>query len=97
MAIKVVVELHAKPGARAELQSLMERIVAEQGTNQDGFLGSTRYEAIDDPDRLIEIADWESVDARTVHLQESVATGVYEPVMALLAMPIRATVIRELP
>jgi quinol monooxygenase YgiN len=96
VAIKVIVELQAKPGGRAELKSLMERIVAEQGSNQDGFLGSTRFEALDNPDLLIEIADWESADARTAHMRESAATGVYEPVMEMLATPIRATVIREL-
>ncbi len=96
VAIKVIVELQAKPGGRAALKSLMEQIVAEQGSNQGGFLGSTRYEALDNPDLLIEIADWESADSRMTHLRESAATGVYEPVMDMLANPIRATVIREL-
>ncbi len=96
MAIKVIVELQAKPGRRAELKVLMERIVAEQGSSQDGFLGSARYESLDDPDVLIEIADWESAESRTAHMQESVSTGVYQPVIDMLATPIRATVIREL-
>ena len=96
MAIKVIVELQAKPGRRAELKSLMEQIVAEQGSSQSGFLGSTRYKALDNPDLLIEIADWESADSRISHMQESAATGAYEPVMDMLAIPIRATVIREL-
>jgi quinol monooxygenase YgiN len=74
----------------------MERIVAEQGSSQEGFLGSTQYETLDDPDVLIEIADWESAEARTAHMQESASTGVYEPVLEVLATPIRATVIREL-
>jgi quinol monooxygenase YgiN len=76
--------------------SLMEQIVADQGSSQSGFLGRSRYEALDNPDLLIEIADWESADARMAHMQESAATGVYEPVMAMLATPIRATVIKEL-
>lgn len=96
MTIRVIVELHAKPGGRAELKGLMERIVAAEGSRQSGFLGSTRYEALDDPDLLIEIADWESAEARMAHMQESAATGVYQPVMEMLATPIRATVIREL-
>ncbi len=44
---------------RAELKSLLERIVAKQGPAQRGFLGSTRYEVLDNPDMLVEIADWE--------------------------------------
>jgi quinol monooxygenase YgiN len=97
VAIKVIVELQAKPGGRAELKSLMEEIVADQGPSQNGFLGSIRYEVLDNPDTLIEIADWESADARMAHMQESAATGVYKPLMEMLASPIKATVIRQLP
>lgn len=96
MSIRVIVELQAVPGGRTELQTLMERIVAEQGSGESGFLGSTRYESLDDPDLLIEIADWVSAEARLAHMQDSAATGAYEPVMKMLAKPIRATVIREL-
>ncbi len=97
MAIKVIVELQANPGRRAELESLIESIVAEHGPSQRGFLGSTRYEVLDDPDVLIEIADWESAEARVAHMQESAATGAYEPLIEMLAAPLRATVIRQLP
>ena len=97
MAIKVIVELQAKPGRRVELISLLESIVAEQGPNQRGFLGSTRYEVLENPDLLIEIADWESAEARVAHMQESAATGAYAPLLEMLAAPFRATVIRQLP
>jgi len=97
VAIKVIVELQAKPGRRAELRSLLESIVAEHGPSQHGFLGSARYEGLDDPDLLIEIADWESVEARAAHMQQSAATGAYAPLMEMLARPFRATVVRHLP
>ena len=97
MPIKVIVELQAKPGKRAELKSLLESIVAQQGPGQSGFLGSTRYEVLDNPDILVEIADWESAEARVAHMQEAAATGVYAPVFELLAAPFRVTVIRQLP
>lgn len=96
MAIKVIVELHAKPGRREELQRLIEGIVAEQGPSQSGFLGSTRYEVLADPDMLVEIADWESAEARLAHMQESAATGAYAPMADMLAAPFRATVISPL-
>src|SRR5207244_2120238 len=35
-----------------------------------GFLGSTRYEVLDNRDMLIGIADWESAEARAAHMQE---------------------------
>jgi quinol monooxygenase YgiN len=97
MAIKVIVELKAKPGRRAELLGLLETIVTEQRPSQGGFLGSSRHEALDDPDMLIEIAEWVSAEARATHMQESADTGAYEPLMELLAVPIRATVLRQLP
>ena len=96
MAIKVIVELQAKPGMRAELKSLLESMVADQGPSQPGFLGSTRYEVLDNPDTLVEIADWESAEARVAHMEETAATGVYAPLIELLAAPFRATVISEL-
>ena len=97
MAIKVIVELQAKPGRRDELESLLERMVASQGPTQRGFRGSTRYEVLDDPDILIEIAEWDSAEARLAHMQESAATGAYAPLLEMLAAPFRATVIRQLP
>ena len=97
MAIRVIVELPAKPGRRAELKSLLESMVARHGPSQRGFLGSTRYEVLDNPDLLIEIADWESAEARVAHMEEAAATGAYEPLLELLAAPFRATVIRQLP
>ena len=97
MAIKVIVELQAKPGRRCELKDLLESMVVDQGPNQPGFLGSTRYEVLDNPDLLIEIADWESAEAREAHMQESAARGAYAPLIEMLAAPFRATVIRELP
>ncbi len=73
----MIVELRAKAGMRAELSSLLESMVANQGPSQQGFLGSTRYEVLDDPDVLIEIADWESAEAPVAHMEESAATGAY--------------------
>ena len=97
MAVKVIVELQAKPGRRAELISLLESTVAELGPSQRGFLGSRRYEVLDDPDALIEIAEWESAEARLAHMDESAATGAYAPLLEMLAAPFKATVIRQLP
>ena len=96
MAIKVIVELQAKPGKRAELKNLLESVVATLGPRAPGFLGSTRYEVLDNTDMLIEIAEWESAEARVAHMEESAATGAYAPLVEMLAAPFRATVIRQL-
>ena len=52
---------------------------------------------LDNPDTLIEIADWESAEARAAHMEESAASGAYAPLIEMLAAPFRATVIRQLP
>ena len=96
MAIKVIVELRARPGKRDELRSLLERVAAKSGPGAPGFLGSTRYEVLEDPDALVEIADWESAEAQTTAMQAVMATGAYEPLSELLVAPFRATVIRQL-
>jgi len=97
MAIKVIVELQAKPGRRDELKHVLESLIATQGPGQDGFLGSTRYGVLTDPDVLVEIADWESAEARDAHMKEAAATGAYTPLLELLAAPFRVTVISQLP
>jgi quinol monooxygenase YgiN len=97
VAIKVIVELQAKPGGRDELRRLLDNLISTQGPRQRGFLASTRYEVLDDPDRLIEIAEWESAEARQAHLEESAATGAYGPLLELLAAPFKATVVKQLP
>ena len=97
MAIKVIVELQAKPGRRDDLKRALENLIAAQGPGQDGFLGSTRYGVLGDSDVLVEIADWESAEAREAHMHEAAATGAYAPLLELLAAPFRVTVISQLP
>jgi quinol monooxygenase YgiN len=97
VAIKVIVELQAKPGRRDELRRLLEDLIATEGPSQQGFLGSTRYEVLDTPDMLVEIADWEAAEAREAHLRAAAASGAYAPLLELLAAPFRVTVIRPLP
>ena len=96
MTIKVIVELEAKPGKRADLKSLLESVVAKYGPSQPGFLGSMRYEVIDNPNILVEIAEWTSADVRATAMQQAMADGVYAPLEDLLVAPFRATVIRQL-
>ena len=96
MTISVIVELHAKPGRRADLSDFLETMVTEQGPSESGFLGSRRYEVVDDPDMLVEIAEWQSAEAREAHMEKAAATGAYAPLTQMLAAPFRATVIRAL-
>ena len=71
MTIKVIVELRAHPGQRDELRTVFENMLAAHGSEVPGFLGSSRYEKLDDPDVLVEIADWASAEAREAHLKDA--------------------------
>ncbi len=95
MAIKVIVELRAKPGLRDELEKLLVSHVPDEPV--PGYLGSTRYEALDDPDLLVEIAEWESPEVRLAAMAAMADSPAYTRLPELLAAPFRATVIRELP
>lgn len=97
VAIKVIVELQAKPGKRVELKSLLENVAAKYGPGRPDFLGSTCYEVLDDPNILVEIAEWASAEVRATAMQQAMADGAYAPLEELLAAPFRATVIRQLP
>ena len=93
----MIVELQAKPGKRAELKNLLESVAEKLGPGEPGFLGSTRYEVLDNPDIVVEIADWMSAEVRAASMQQAMASGAYAPLEKLLAAPFRATVISQLP
>jgi quinol monooxygenase YgiN len=96
MGIKVIVEFTAKPGQRAELRRVLEGIIAKHGVGTPGYLGSTRYEVVDQPDMLVEVADWESVETRNDHMKAAMQSGVFAPLTDLMGAPFRVTVIRAL-
>jgi len=91
MPIKVIVEFQAKPGARATLRNLLETISATYGPTATGFLGSTVYNTLDDPDGLVEIANWESAETQAAAVQRAAESGVYAPVVELVDAPFKAT------
>ena len=97
MAIKVIVELQAKPGKRSELKNLLESVATRLGPGEPGYLGSIRYEVLDNPDIVVEIADWTSAEVRAAAMQQAMASGAYGQLDELLAAPYKATVIRQLP
>jgi quinol monooxygenase YgiN len=96
MAVKVIVELRAKPGRRDELKSVMHTLLADLGPRlkAKGSLGSGFYEVVDDPDALVELADWETAAARDAVMSDPATAEAMAPVLALLDGPFRATVVR---
>jgi len=95
MAIKTIIELQSKPGERDELMKALDDVFASM-KNARGFLGVKRYEIIDNPDSLIEIAEWESPQARQTWLEQSLKTGALSRLTLTLGAPFKAITVRQL-
>jgi quinol monooxygenase YgiN len=96
VAIRVIVEMQAKPGRRDELTRLIEGIVATHGPAMRGYLGGELFEVLGDPDGLVEIADWESAEARDALMEDAAVMEAMAPLLELLAAPFRATLVKRL-
>jgi quinol monooxygenase YgiN len=96
MSVKVIVELKAKPGKRDELKNLLRMLIADLGPalKENGSLGSTLYEVVDDPDTLIEVADWETAEARAAVMHDPATAEALAPALELLAEPFQATIVQ---
>ena len=96
MAVKVIVELRAAPGRRDDLTNALQMLMAELGPvlKEKGSRGSAVYEVVDDPDTLVEIADWETTEARDAVMRDPATAEAMAPLLDLLAEPFKATVVR---
>ena len=97
MTVKAIVELSLQPGRRDEFVKLFEGLMAQHLSTMRaaGWHASTMYGVVDNPDKIVEIAEWESAEARDA-VMRSEAMGAFEPVFDLLAAPFSATLITEL-
>lgn len=96
MSIKVIVELKAAPGRRDELKAVLRALLADLGPTlkEKGSLGGGVYEVVDDPDALVEIADWATSAARDAFMSDPATAVAMAPVIELLAGPFKATVVQ---
>jgi quinol monooxygenase YgiN len=97
VTIKAIGEFTVQPGRREEFVSLFESLVAQHmpSMRAAGCLDSTLFAVADDPDKAVEIADWESAEARDEAMQSG-AMGAFAPLFELLAAPFSATVVKPL-
>lgn len=97
MTIKVIVELPVQPGRSEEFVTLLKGLMAQHSSMMHavGWHGSTLHAVVDDPDKIVEISEWESAEARDATMQ-SEAMGAFAPVFEMLAAPFSATVVTEL-
>lgn len=97
MAIKAISTFTVQPGRRDEFVSLFESLVSQHlsSLRAAGCSGTTLYMVVDAPDVAVEIADWESADARDAMMQSD-AMAAFAPLFELLAAPPSATVVNPL-
>jgi quinol monooxygenase YgiN len=97
MAVKAISEFAVQPGRRGEFVRLFESLVAEhfEEMRAAGCRSTTVYVVVEDPDKAVEISDWDSVEARE-RMRQSEAMGAFAPLFELVAAPPRATVVEQL-
>ena len=97
MAIRAIVEYTIQSGRRDEFVGQLQGMFERHGTTmrEYGWLGASLYAVVDEPNKLVEIAEWDSAEAveRGIH---SEVMGTIAPVIDLLAEPFRATLIEAL-
>ncbi len=88
MAITVIVELQANRTSGL-CSRVCSSVAATLGQGKPGFLGSTRYEVLDNPDILVEIADWASAEVRgRRRCSEAMASGAWGPLRGAVSRAI---------
>src|SRR5262245_46166042 len=97
MAVKAIIELTLQPGRRDEFVKLLADLMTQHASTMHaaGWQASTLHAVVDDPDKIIEISEWTSAEAREAAMQ-SEAMSEFGPAFELLAAPFTAVVVREL-
>jgi quinol monooxygenase YgiN len=96
-AVMAISEFTIKPGRRDEFVRLFERLVPQHfdSMRAAGCHSATVYVVAGDPNRAIEISEWESAAAREA-VMRSDAMQAFAPLFELVAAPPTATIIERL-
>ena len=94
MVIKAISVFTVQPARRQEFLSLFESLVAQHQSSirAAGCSASTLFAVVDDPDKAVEISDWESAEARDA-MAQSEAMAAFAPLFEMLAAPPSVTVV----
>jgi quinol monooxygenase YgiN len=97
MTIKAIVEFTVQPGRRDEFVRRLGSLVAQHGPTMRGagWHDSTMYAVMGEPNKLVEIAEWESAEAREKAHQSEIMSE-FAQVFELLAGPVGAVLVEPL-
>jgi quinol monooxygenase YgiN len=92
--VKAISEFAIKPGRRDEFVRLFESLVPRHfdAMRAAGCHSATIYVVVGEPDKAIEISEWESAEAREA-IMRSDAMRAFAPLFELLTAPPAATLI----
>lgn len=91
MAVTSILDLTFKPEALEDAKRLLDRVLAET-RGFDGCLGVDVVQDVNDPNRLIAIERWESVEKDTAYRQWRAGEGAIVDLPPLLAGVPRLTI-----
>jgi heme-degrading monooxygenase HmoA len=86
MTVTAIITFTAQSGQREALGAAMHG-VAEQLPGVDGFVGIASYNAVDDPDTIIELVEWDSVAAHGAFREHAKSTGLFDAIAAVTTGP----------
>ena len=86
MTVTAIITFTAQPGQREAMAAAMHDI-AEQLPGIDGFVGITSFNAVEDPDTIIELAEWESVAAHGAFRAHAKESGLFDALGAVTTGP----------
>jgi quinol monooxygenase YgiN len=94
--VKAISEFTIKPGRRDEFVRLFESLVPRHfdAMRAAGCHSATVYVVVGDPNRAIEISEWDSAEAREA-IMRSDAMAAFAPLFELVAAPPTATLIER--
>lgn len=97
MSIKSISVFTIQPGRRDEFVDLFESLLVQHMRiiRAAGCSAAALYRVLDDPDKAVEIADWESAGARDA-AQTNDEWSVFAPLFDLVAAPPSTTLVEPL-
>jgi quinol monooxygenase YgiN len=95
VAVKAISEFTIQPGRRDEFVRMFDDLVGQHldSMRSAGCHSATVHVVVDNPDKAVEIAEWDSAEARADVLQNPDAMAAFAPLFELMAEPPSTTVI----
>ena len=86
MTVTAIITFTSQPGQREAMAEVMHEISARL-PDIDGFVGIQSFNAVDDPDAIIEFVEWDSVAAHGAFRELAKSSGWFDDLGAVTTGP----------